>query len=84
MIYVVIDTNFFVARIYIISEIRKEILYMQRYYMLFCCVRTQKLLNIYQESRILLTVNGIKRFKIPKYIWSVQFFFLTLQPIINR
>lgn len=52
--------------------------------MLFCCVRTQKILNIYQESRILLTVNGIKRFKIPKYIWSVQFFFLTLQPIINR
>ena len=42
MIYVVIDTNFFVARIYIISEIRKEILYMQRLlYVVLLCANTK-------------------------------------------
>lgn len=45
MIYVVIDTNFFVARIYIISEICKEILYMQRLlYVVLLCANTKKYL----------------------------------------
>ena len=45
MIYVVIDTNFFVARIYIISEIRKEILYMQRLlYVVFAVCEHKKYL----------------------------------------